>query len=95
MARPKKVGTPTEQTVEHVITWTQEQFSKLRDISADLNRVKNNLADIGEDRDLDDRNTGFIDGKACATINQLEDTLDEILNKIEPATEEEEDDNLW
>ena len=91
MARPKKSAAPAEQKAEQLITLTQEQLTKLRDISSDLNRVKNYLSDIGEDRDLDDRNIGFIAGKACATINSLEDILDGIINEVEPGTDEDDD----
>ena len=91
MARPKKSAAPAEQKAEQVITLTQDQLSELRNISAELNRVKNNLVDIGEDRDLDRRNIGFIAGKACASINNLEDTLDDLINQIEPDTDEDYD----
>ena len=99
MARPKKSAAPAEQKAEQIvlaekakqIVLTEEQFSKLRDISDGLNRAKNTVEDIGEDRDLDLRNTGYLAGKVYITLDRLEDTLDEIIDQIDPDTEEEDD----
>ena len=89
MARPKKSAAPAEQKAKQIVL-TEEQFNKLRDISADLNSAKRTIQDIGEDRDLDLRNTGYIAGKVYITLDRLEDTLDEIIDKIDPNTEEDE-----
>ena len=94
MARPKKSAAPAEQKAKQIVL-TEEQFSKLRDISDGLNRAKNTVEDIGEDRELDLRNTGYIAGKVYITLERLEDTLDELLEQIEPEAEEEDDDSNW
>lgn len=90
MARPKKLAAPAEQKANQIVL-TEEQFNKLRDISADLNSAKRTIEDIGEDRDLDLRNTGYIAGKVYITLDRLEDTLDEIIDKINPNTGEDEE----
>ena len=90
MARSVKSAALAEQKAKQPVL-TEEQLYTLRDISFELNKVKNTVADIGEDRDLDSRNIGFIAGKVHMAVKKIEEKLDIIIHQIDPEDVEEDD----